>query len=137
MTGDLARAPDDVLIQQWAEPAQGDPFGRRLRADGTIEECSGATAEFVDGEWSFGTQTLAWRRVAQLGDDAVATLLDTARRLLTLPERRPGTRILKAEQTWTLVLEGRREELTVTGDEPEVTELDRALQLAAARSAEA
>jgi hypothetical protein len=133
MHEELARAPDDVLLQQWAVPAQGDPFGRRVRADGTVEECSSATAEFVDGEWRFGTRPLEWRTVARLGEAALAELRDKARALLELDPPH-GMRIAKAEQTWTLVFDGERHEVTVTGSEPAVSELDRSLQLAIAQA---
>ena len=130
---ELAQAPDDVVLQQWAEPAQGDPFGRRVRADGTVEECLSATAAFEDGEWRFGTQPLEWRRVTALADDDLAPLLDRARALLSLPPA-TGTRITKAVQTWTIVLDGERREVETDGTEAAVTALDQALQLAIAEA---
>ena len=66
---ELAIAPDDVLVQQWAVPAQGqDPFGRRVRQDGTVEVLPERRPRSTpNGEWTFGEQTLkCGRRVVQL-----------------------------------------------------------------------
>jgi hypothetical protein len=130
---ELAQAPDDVVLQQWAEPAQGDPFGRRVRADGTVEECLSATAAFEDGEWRFGTQPLEWRDVTRIGADGVARLLEQARALLALPPA-TGMRITKAVQTWTVVLDGERREVEADGTEDAVVALDQSLQLAVAEA---
>ncbi len=130
---ELARPPADVVLQQWAEPAQGDPFGRRVHADGTVEECSSATAAFEDGEWRFGTQPLEWREVTRVGTDAVARLLEQARALLALPPA-TGMRITKAVQTWTVVVEGERHEVEADGTEDAVVALDQSVQLAVAEA---
>ena len=137
-----ASAPDDVLVQQWVRTEQSDPFGRRVRADGTVEECSSATAELVDGEWRFGTQPLRWREVARLDPQALEGLRATIRSLGVLdlpPAIEPeGTLVAKAEQTWTVALDGRRHEVTYPGmgleREPALAALDQALQVAVAQA---
>jgi hypothetical protein len=133
MGEELARAPEDVVLQQWAERAQGDPFGRRVRADGTVEECTSATAAFEDGEWRFGTQPLEWRTVTRLEPVTVEGLRAQARDLLSLPPA-TGMHITKTVQTWTVVLDGERHEVETDGTEEAVIALDRALQLAVAEA---
>jgi hypothetical protein len=133
MPDDLAHAPADVVLQQWAEPAQGDPFGRRVHGDGTVEDCTSATAAFEDGEWRFGSQPLEWRPVTRLDPAVVEGLQEQARALLTLPPP-TGMRITKAVQTWTVVLDGERHEVETDGVEEAVIALDQALQLAVAEA---
>ena len=130
---ELAIAPDDVLVQQWAVPAQGDPFGRRVRQDGTVEECSSATASFTDGEWTFGEQTLEWRRVAQLEGRALDEIRALARDLASARGDAP-MEIAKAEQVWTVVLDGRRREVRTGTRDHAAIALDRALQIAIAEA---
>ena len=131
---ELAVAPDDVLVQQWAVPAQGDPFGRRVRQDGTVEECSSATASFTDGEWSFGAQELEWRVVAQLQGRALDEIRALARDLASARGGGAGMEIAKAEQIWTVVLDGERREVRTGTRDHAAIALDRALQLAIAEA---
>jgi hypothetical protein len=134
--------PADVLVQQWVTAEQDEPFGRRVRADGTTEECSGATAELVDGEWRFGTQPLEWRSVARLAEPALEGLRAVIREsgVLDLPERiePSGTVVAKVSQTWTVAVDGRRHQVSFAGAgldrAPALKRLDEALQLAIAQA---
>ena len=130
---ELAMAPDDVLVQQWAVPAQADPFGRRVRQDGTVEECASAIASFTDGEWRFGQQTLEWRRVARLEGRALDEIRALAR---DLASARGDARAETAgtAQTWTVVLDGKRREVRTGAGDHAAIALDRALQLAIAEA---
>jgi hypothetical protein len=141
-----AAAPPDVLVQQWVVQEQGDPFGRRVREDGTVEECTSATAAFEDGEWRMGTQPLAWREVGRLGPEALDGLRGQIRALGLLggdgdgAGEPKGTHVAKAVQTWTVALDGRRREHAVAGaglgSAPALAKLDEALQMALARAQE-
>jgi hypothetical protein len=134
--------PPDVLVQQWVTTEQGDPFGRRVRTDGTAEECSSATAELVDGEWRFGSRPLEWRQVAQLDETALEGLRAAIRQLgvLELPATLDptGQMIAKVEQVWTVALDGRRHQVAFPGAglerAPALARLDEALQLALAQA---
>ena len=134
--------PADVLVEQWVTAEQSDPFGRRVRADGTAEECTSTTAEFVDGALRFGSQPLRWRKVAQLDEAALEALRTAIRQLgvLELPEplEHPGNLVAKAEQVWTVALDGRRHQVSFPGAgldrAPALARLDEALQLAIAQA---
>ena len=60
-----------MLVEQWIDAPERERWGRRVLGDGQVEEYSGATAAFVDGEWRFGTQKRRWRTLTSLPPGAV------------------------------------------------------------------
>ena len=131
---ELAIAPDDVLVQQWAVPAHGDPFGRRVRQDGTVEECSSASVSFADGQWTSGTQTLEWRQVARLEGRALDEIRALSRDLTVARGGDAGAEIGADALTWTVVLDGQRRQVRTGTRDHAAIALDRALQLAIAEA---
>ena len=125
-------------MQQWVERPPADPWGRRLLADGRVEEYSSATAAFAGGEWRIGSQELGWRPLTRLRPDAVERLRAVIRDsgVLELPaEVEPaGTVIGGSDQEWTVALDDRRVQVRLLGVSPdrvpELSALDTALQLA-------
>ena len=131
-----------VLMQQWVQPEQTDGYGRRILADGTVEEETSVTASFVDGELVFGSQPAAWRRLGRC-EPEVLSMLEAAIRdsgVLDMPAvpPPPGTTVAKARLSWTVALDGRRNELTLTDADllrdPRLAAVDQAFQLAFAHS---
>jgi hypothetical protein len=130
----------DVLVEQRIDAPERERWARRVLADGQVEECSGETAAFVDGEWSFGTQERRWRALAALPPGAVDQLRNVIRDsgVMELPaEVAPaGTVIGGTEQTWTFAIDGRLRQVTLLGVRPDrvppLAALDTAVQLAVA-----
>lgn len=125
-------------MQQWVERPQDDPWGRRVFADGRVEECSSATAAFVDDEWRFGSRELGWRPLTRLRPESIERLRAVIRDsgVLDLPaEIEPaGTVIGGSDQAWTVALDDRRAQVKLLGLSPDrvpaLSKLDTALQLA-------
>lgn len=111
-----------------------------MLGDGRVEECSGATAEWVDGAWRFGTQERRWRPLAALPPAAVRALRDVIRDsgVMELPaELAPDATVIGGtEQTWTVAVDGRRRRVRLLGVRPDrvppLAALDEAVQLAVA-----
>ncbi len=130
----------DLLVQQRIDAPEDARWARRVFSDGRVEECSGVTAEFVDGAWRFGTQERRWRPLTSLAPAAVKGLRDVIRDsgVMDLPaEVEPaGTVIGGTEQTWTIAVDGRRRQVHLLGVRPDrvppLAALDEALQLAVA-----
>jgi hypothetical protein len=132
----------EPLMQQWIEPAQGDAYGRRILADGSVEEQTSLTAAFVDGELAYESQPSQWRRLGRCEPEVQRMLEDAIREsgVLGMPAEPelPGTTVAKARLVWTVSLDGRSNRLTLTdahllGD-PRLAAVDDAFQLAFAHS---
>ena len=132
----------DVLVEQWIDAPERERWGRRVLSDGQVEECSGATAAFVDGEWRFGTQEPRWRALTSLPPGAVEELRGVIRDsgVMELPaEVAPaGTVIGGTDQTWTFAFEGRPRQVKLLGVRPDrippLAAVDQAVQLAVAEA---
>jgi hypothetical protein len=132
----------EVLMQQWVQPAQEDGYGRRIMADGTVEEETTVTASFVDGELVYESQPARWRRLGRCEPKVLGMLEDAIREsgVLDMHAVPPssGTTVAKARLSWTVALDGRRNELTLTDAdllrEPRLAAVDQAFQLAFAHS---
>jgi hypothetical protein len=132
----------EVLMQQWVEPEQEAPFGRRILADGTVEEHSSLTASFVDRELVYETQPAEWRQLGRCEPEIQRMLEDAIRSsgvLEAAAESVPsGTTVAKARITWTVALDARRNELKLTDADllrdPRLAAVDDAFQLAFAHS---
>jgi hypothetical protein len=132
----------DVLMQQWVEPAQEEPYGRRILQDGTVEEHSSVTASFVDGELVYESQPAEWRQLGHCEPEIQRMLEDAIREsgVLEMPAKPslPGTTVAKARLIWTVALDGRSNELQLTDahllSDPRLAAVDEAFQLAFAHS---
>ena len=116
-------------MQQWIQPAQEAPYGRRIGVDGKVEELTGLTASFQEGELRYAEQTAEWREVGTAGPEALGHLEAViATSPLEVPEL-PGPTVAKAELTWTV---GERE-IRLTDAHlqiaPALAALDEAFQL--------
>jgi hypothetical protein len=134
--------PGELLIEQRVERPHEDPYAKRVNRDGSVYEYTSVTASYEDGEWTFGSQALEWRALAQLSPAAVAELEDTIRRggvadhpAEQLPD---GARIGGSNIIWTVDVDGRRHAVTLLGvgeEQPApFRELDRLLQLEIVRA---
>ena len=131
-----------ALMEQWARPEQGEPMGRRIQPDGTVEEHAAATASFKDGELVYTDQEPRWRTLATAGPEVVAMLEQAIRDSGLLdsgsPDTAAGTTVAKTALTWTLALDGKQCEVEFTDAElhaqPELAALDEAFQLAFAQA---
>ena len=132
----------DVLVEQWIDAPERERWGRRVLGDGQVEECSGETAAFVDGEWRFGTQELRWRALTSLPPEAVEQLRGVIRDsgVMDLPaEVVPARTVIGGtEQTWTFAPDGRPRQVKLLGVRPDrvppLAALDTAVQLAVAEA---
>jgi hypothetical protein len=132
----------DVLVEQWIDAPESERWGRRVLSDGQVEECSGATAAFVDGVWRFGTQEARWRTLTSLPPAAVKELRSVIRDsgVMELPAEvvPAGTVIGGTEQTWTFALDGPPRQVKLLGVRldriPPLAALDTAVQLAVAEA---
>jgi hypothetical protein len=134
--------PGELLIEQRVERPQVDPYAKRVNRDGSVYEYTSLTASYEDGEWTFGSQPLGWRPLAQLSRAAVAELEDAIRQVGIIDPRAEhppdGSRIGGSNTIWTVDVDGRRHAVTLLGEGEELPapfrELDRLLRLEIARA---
>ena len=138
----MIEPPGELLIEQRVERSREDPYATRVNRDGSVYEYTSETASYEDGEWTFGSQPLEWRPLAQLSRRAVAELEDELRRIgvVDFPAERlqAGTGIAGSNIVWTVDLDARRHTVTLIGVDEEQPapfgELDRLLRLEIARA---
>jgi hypothetical protein len=112
-------ATDDVLLSQRIERPQIQPYERRVRADGLLEEWSAVRVEFVEGETRFLDQQPQWRPVVMLSESDVEALEQVIAGVgfeeLAGEHLPAGTSIGGSVVTWTATIDGRSYEVVLNG----------------------
>jgi hypothetical protein len=127
-----------VLVEQRVERGTGDPYCRRVTAEGEVLEQSSTSARFDGTEWHFDAQPLEWRPVTRLDESELeairAAIADSGFMSLASEHRPPGTSIGGSDVTWSATLDGRANTVTLYGvpdvQVPEVDALATAVETA-------